>query len=499
MEMPAALGRRALAAGHVLYNRATMSKKSSSDLQSQFDNKAQAWSARFSEPVSDLVKRYTASVAFDQRMARFDIQGSLAHADMLSAVGVISQDDKAAIERGMATILQEIDAGRFEWSLDLEDVHLNIEKRLVELVGDAGKRLHTGRSRNDQVATDIRLWLRNEIDIALELLGQLRIKLAELALEHASTILPGFTHLQVAQPVTFGHHLLAYAEMFGRDAERLADCRKRVNRLPLGAAALAGTSYPIDRERVARTLGFDEVCRNSLDAVSDRDFAIEFCAAAALIMTHVSRLSEELVLWMSPRVGFIDLADRFCTGSSIMPQKKNPDVPELARGKTGRVNGHLIALLTLMKGQPLAYNKDNQEDKEGLFDSADTIRDTLTIFVDMIGGIKVKPDAMRAAALQGYATATDLADYLVKKGLPFRDAHETVAHAVRHCEDQGCDLADLSLEQLQAFHPSIEQDIFGVLTLEGSVASRNHIGGTAPERVKAEAQRILHGANTREG
>lgn len=467
-----------------------MSKNTSSQ-QDQFANKAQAWSARFSEPVSDLVKRYTASVGFDQRMANFDIQGSLAHADMLASIGIISSDDKAAIEHGMAQILEEIASGQFTWLLDLEDVHLNIEKRLVELVGDAGKRLHTGRSRNDQVATDIRLWLRNEIDIATDLLRQLRRELAKLALQHNATILPGFTHLQVAQPVTFGHHLLAYAEMFGRDAERLADCRKRVNRLPLGAAALAGTSYPIDRERVAKTLGFDEVCRNSLDAVSDRDFAIEFCAAAALIMTHISRLSEELVLWMSPRVGFIDLADRFCTGSSIMPQKKNPDVPELARGKTGRVNGHLIALLTLMKGQPLAYNKDNQEDKEGLFDSADTIRDTLTIFVDMISGIKVKADAMRAAALQGFATATDLADYLVKKGVPFRDAHETVAHAVRHCEEKGCDLADLSLAELQAFHPSIGQDIFAVLTLEGSVAARKHIGGTAPERVTLEAQRVL--------
>jgi argininosuccinate lyase len=410
---------------------------------------------------------------------------------MLSAIGIISAEDKAAIEQGMATILEEIGDGRFEWSLDLEDVHLNIEKRLVELIGDAGKRLHTGRSRNDQVATDIRLWLRSEIDLALDLLRQLRQRLAQLALEHAATILPGFTHLQVAQPVTFGHHLLAYAEMFGRDAERLADCRRRVNRLPLGAAALAGTSYPIDRERVARTLGFDEVCRNSLDAVSDRDFAIEFCASAALIMTHISRLSEELVLWMSPRVGFIDLADRFCTGSSIMPQKKNPDVPELARGKTGRVNGHLIALLTLMKGQPLAYNKDNQEDKEGLFDAADTIRDTLTIFADMVGGIRVKPDAMRAAALQGYATATDLADYLVKKGIPFRDAHETVAHAVRACEDKGCDLADLSLAELQAFHSAIEADVHQVLTLEGSVAARKHIGGTAPERVRQEAERVL--------
>jgi argininosuccinate lyase len=457
----------------------------------QFDNKSQAWSARFSEPVSDLVKRYTASVGFDQRMAPFDIQGSLAHADMLAAVGVISGDDLAAIQRGMAQILQEIEQGRFTWSLDLEDVHLNIEKRLVELIGDAGKRLHTGRSRNDQVATDIRLWLRHQIDLCGGLLQQLRGRLATLALEHADTLMPGFTHLQVAQPVTFGHHLLAYAEMFGRDAERLADCRRRVNRLPLGAAALAGTSYPIDRERVARTLGFDEVCRNSLDAVSDRDFAIEFCAAAALIMMHVSRLSEELVLWMSPRVGFIDLADRFCTGSSIMPQKKNPDVPELARGKTGRVYGHLMALLTLMKGQPLAYNKDNQEDKEGLFDTADTIRDTLTIFADMMGGVRVKPDAMRAAALQGYATATDLADYLVKRGVPFRDAHETVALAVRSCEQRGCDLADLSLDELRTFHAGIGPDVFQVLTLEGSVAARRHIVGTAPERVRLEAQRIL--------
>jgi argininosuccinate lyase len=468
-----------------------MSKNTPSSQQNQFDNKAQAWSARFSEPVSELVKRYTASVGFDQRMARYDIQGSLAHADMLESIGIISRDDKLAIESGMARISQEIESGQFTWSIDLEDVHLNIEKRLVELIGDAGKRLHTGRSRNDQVATDIRLWLRNEIDTSIGLLRQLRHNLAKLALEHTGTILPGFTHLQVAQPVTFGHHLLAYAEMFGRDAERLADCRKRVNRLPLGAAALAGTSYPIDRERVARTLGFDEVCRNSLDAVSDRDFAIEFCAAAALVMVHISRLSEELVLWMNPRVGFIDLADRFCTGSSIMPQKKNPDVPELARGKTGRVNGNLIALLTLMKGQPLAYNKDNQEDKEGLFDSADTIRDTLIIFADMIGGIKVNAAAMRSAAMQGFATATDLADYLVKKGVPFRDAHETVARAVRICEEKHCDLPDLPLADLQAFNPLIEQDIYGVLTLEGSVAARDHTGGTAPNRVGQEARRIL--------
>ncbi len=456
----------------------------------QFSKKSEAWSARFSEPVSDLVKRYTASVFFDKRLAHVDIQGSLAHADMLAAQGIISAQDLADIRRGMAQILSEIDAGSFEWLLDLEDVHLNIEKRLTELVGDAGKRLHTGRSRNDQVATDIRLYMRGAIDDILRLLKALRSALVDLAEKHADTILPGFTHMQVAQPVTFGHHMLAYVEMFGRDAERMADCRKRVNRLPLGAAALAGTTFPIDRERVARTLGFDDVCHNSLDAVSDRDFAIEFCAAAALVMTHISRLSEELVIWMSPRVGFIDIADRFCTGSSIMPQKKNPDVPELARGKTGRVNGHLVSLLTLMKGQPLAYNKDNQEDKEPLFDTVDTLVDTLRIFADMAGGITVKPDAMRSAALQGYATATDLADYLVKKGLPFRDAHEAVAHAVRTCEQKGCDLADLSLDELRAFSTLIGDDVHAVLTLEGSVAARAHVGGTAPDQVRAAIRRV---------
>ncbi len=456
----------------------------------QFSKKSEAWSARFSEPVSDLVKRYTASVFFDKRLAHVDIQGSLAHADMLAAQGTISAQDLADIQRGMAQILSEIDSGKFTWLLDLEDVHLNIEKRLTELVGDAGKRLHTGRSRNDQVATDIRLYMRGAIDDILGLLKALRTALVDLADKHADTILPGFTHMQVAQPVTFGHHMLAYVEMFGRDAERMTDCRKRVNRLPLGAAALAGTTFPIDRERVAKTLGFDDVCHNSLDAVSDRDFAIEFCAAAALVMTHISRLSEELVIWMSPRVGFIDIADRFCTGSSIMPQKKNPDVPELARGKTGRVNGHLISLLTLMKGQPLAYNKDNQEDKEPLFDTVDTLVDTLRIFADMAGGITVKPQAMRAAALQGYATATDLADYLVKKGLPFRDAHEAVALAVRSCEQKGCDLADLSLDELRAFSPLIDSDVHAVLTLEGSVAARAHIGGTAPDQVRAAIRRV---------
>jgi argininosuccinate lyase len=455
----------------------------------QFAKKSEAWSARFSEPVAELVKRYTASVDFDKRLALHDIDGSLAHADMLQSVGLLTAADLQAIRDGMATIRDEIGRGVFAWSIDLEDVHLNIEKRLTDLVGDAGKRLHTARSRNDQVATDIRLWLRAAIDDARTLLAALQGALVDLAETHADTIMPGFTHLQVAQPVTFGHHLMAYVEMFSRDAERLADCRHRVNRLPLGAAALAGTSYPIDRERVARTLGFDGVCGNSLDAVSDRDFAIEFCAAASIAMVHVSRFSEELVIWMSPRVGFIDLADRFCTGSSIMPQKKNPDVPELARGKTGRVVGDLTSLLVLMKGQPLAYNKDNQEDKEPLFDAADTLTDTLRIFVDLVGGIRVKAERMRQAAAEGFSTATDLADYLVKKGLPFRDAHEAVAHAVRRAADAGKDLSELSLEQLRAFSPLVGDDVYAVLTPEGSVAARNHIGGTAPEQVRAAVTR----------
>jgi argininosuccinate lyase len=458
-------------------------------MSSQLHKKSEAWSARFNEPMSDLVKRYTSSVFFDKRLGLLDIEGSLAHAAMLAQQGIIGQDDLTAIRNGMAQIRGEIERGEFEWQLDLEDVHLNIEARLTALIGDAGKRLHTGRSRNDQVATDIRLWLRAEIDRIVVLLTDLRRALIDIAEQHAATIMPGFTHLQVAQPVTFGHHLLAYVEMFTRDTARMRDCRKRVNQLPLGAAALAGTSYPIDREFVARELGFDGVCANSLDAVSDRDFAIEFTAAAALVMTHVSRFSEELVLWMSPRVGFVDLADRFCTGSSIMPQKKNPDVPELARGKTGRVNGHLVALLTLMKGQPLAYNKDNQEDKEPLFDTVDTVADTLRIFAEMAAGIRVKPEAMRAAALQGFSTATDLADYLVKRGLAFRDAHEAVAHAVRICVDRGCDLADLTLAEMRAELPNVAaqlgEDVFEYLTLEGSVASRNHIGGTAPEQVRA--------------
>lgn len=449
--------------------------------------KGDAWSGRFSEPVDALVQRYTASVTFDRRLAPYDIQGSLAHAEMLHAQGILSAEDYADIQRGMAQITTEVNDGTFDWQIALEDVHMNIEKRLTDLIGDAGKRLHTGRSRNDQVATDVRLYLRTEVDRITALLRDLCRVLVNMAEQHADTVMPGFTHLQVAQPVTFGHHMLAYAEMFSRDMARLTDCRRRVNRLPLGAAALAGTTFDIDRERVAKTLGFDGICRNSLDAVSDRDFAIEFSAAAALVMVHISRLSEELVIWMSPRFNFIDIADRFCTGSSIMPQKKNPDVPELARGKTGRVNGNLISLLTLMKGQPLAYNKDNQEDKEPLFDTVDTLNDTLRIFVDMVGAITVKAESMRLAALEGYATATDLADYLVKKGLPFRVAHEVVARAVRTCVEKNCDLSDLTLAEMQAFSPLIEADVLSVLTLEGSISARNHAGGTAPAQVREAA------------
>lgn len=460
------------------------STKSAPDNSSALNNKGESWSGRFNEPVAALVKKYTASVNFDQRLAKYDIQGSMAHASMLGATGIITEADVTAIHQGLTDILQEIEAGQFEWLLDLEDVHLNIEKRLTDKIGAAGKRLHTGRSRNDQVATDVRLWLRATTDAVVEGLTQLQTSLLELAELHADTVMPGFTHLQVAQPVTFGHHLMAYVEMLARDKARFIDGRKRINQLPLGAAALAGTSYPIDRLMVAQLLAFDGVCENSLDAVSDRDFAIEFTFAASLVMMHLSRLSEELILWSSPRYAFIDIADRFCTGSSIMPQKKNPDVPELVRGKTGRVYGHLMALLTLMKAQPLAYNKDNQEDKEPLFDTADTLLVTLEIYADMMRGITVNKTNMRQAASEGFATATDLADYLVKKGMPFRDAHEVVALAVRFAVDSQQDLSDLSLETLQGFAPQITDDVYAVLTLEGSLESRDHIGGTAPKAVK---------------
>ncbi len=456
---------------------------------SALNNKNTSWSGRFNEPVAELVRKYTASVGFDYRLAEFDIQGSLAHAQMLGAQKIISLEDVKVIEAGLAEILLEIQAGQFEWLLDLEDVHLNIEKRLTDKIGDAGKRLHTGRSRNDQVATDVRLWLRATTDQVIAALKKLQLSVLDLADAHFDTVMPGFTHLQVAQPVTFGHHLMAYVEMLSRDGQRFTDCRRRINRLPLGAAALAGTSYPIDRELVAKKLGFDGVCENSLDAVSDRDFAIEFTFAASLVMTHLSRLSEELILWSSPRFAFVDIADRFCTGSSIMPQKKNPDVPELVRGKTGRVYGHLTALLTLMKGQPLAYNKDNQEDKEPLFDTADTLLVTLEIYADMMRGIAVNKENMRQAASEGYATATDLADYLAKKGMPFRDAHEVVALAVRYAVDKKVELSDLPLATLQQFAPEISDDVYAVLTLEGSLNSRNHIGGTAPAQVKAAIAR----------
>ena len=475
--------------------------------KNQFDQKSQAWSALFSEPMSDLVKRYTSSVFFDKRLWQSDIQGSLAHAEMLASQKIISAQDLADIQRGMAQITDEIAKGQFDWKLDLEDVHLNIEARLTQIVGDAGKRLHTGRSRNDQVATDVRLWLVSEIDLISGLLNDLQKSLIEVAERNVEVILPGFTHLQVAQPVSFAHHLLAYVEMFARDAERMSDVRRRTNRLPLGSAALAGTTYPLDRERVAKSLGMvDEqgnacVSQNSLDGVSDRDFAIEFTAAASLCMVHISRLSEELILWMSQNFGFVKIADRFTTGSSIMPQKKNPDVPELARGKTGRVVGHLMGLITLMKGQPLAYNKDNQEDKEPLFDTVDTLKDTLRIFSEMIGGqvnsqtgqkeggITVNAQAMEAATKKGYATATDLADYLVKKGLPFRDAHEVVAHAVKTAQTQNLDLSELPLATLQQFNPAIQADVFECLSLVGSLNARNTLGGTAPSQVRQQIAR----------
>lgn len=449
----------------------------------------QSWGGRFSEPVDAFVARFTASVDFDQRLYRHDIMGSIAHATMLAKVGVLTNDERDTVIAGLQAIEKGIEAGQFVWSTELEDVHMNIEARLTEQVGIVGKKLHTGRSRNDQVATDIRLWLRDEIDLILSQLTRLQEGLLGLAQEHAATIMPGFTHLQTAQPVTFGHHMLAWFEMLSRDYERLVDCRKRTNRMPLGSAALAGTTYPIDREMTCELLGFEAVSGNSLDGVSDRDFAIEFCAAASIAMMHLSRFSEELVLWTSAQFQFIDLPDRFCTGSSIMPQKKNPDVPELVRGKSGRVFGALMGLLTLMKGQPLAYNKDNQEDKEPLFDAADTLRDSLRAFADMVPAIVPKQEMMREAALRGFSTATDLADYLVGKGLPFRDCHEIVGHAVGYGVKTGKDLAQMSLAELQQFSSHIADDVFEVLTLEGSVNARNHIGGTAPAQVRAAVQR----------
>ena len=442
------------------------------------------WGGRFSEPTDAFVQRFTASEAFDRRLAVYDIAGSRAHADMLAATGVLTADENAAIQQGLQDVLAEIEAGRFVWSVAREDVHMNIEARLTELIGDVGKKLHTGRSRNDQVATDLRLYLRAELDHCRAELTRLQLGIVTLAAQHAETVMPGFTHLQVAQPVTLGHHLMAWYEMLERDDSRLMDCRKRLNASPLGAAALAGTTFPIDRDATAAALGFDGPTRNSLDSVADRDFAIEFCATAALLMNHLSRISEELILWTSAQFGFINLPDRFCTGSSIMPQKKNPDVPELVRGKSGRATGNLVALLTLMKAQPLAYNKDNQEDKEALFDTIETLKDCLRAFADMIPAMEANKQAMRQAALAGFSTSTDLADYLVRVGVPFRDAHEVVGKAVAHCVAADCDLADLTLESLQGFHPDIAADVFDVLTLDGSVAARDHFGGTAPAQVR---------------
>ena len=447
------------------------------------------WGGRFSESTDVFVEEFTASIAFDQRLYKHDIAGSKAHAAMLNKVGLLTDKEKQAIHDGLDEIQTEIEQGKMQWSVALEDVHMNIEARLTDRIGDIGKKLHTGRSRNDQIATDIRLWLREQIDIISEELKRLQSALVDLAEREAETILPGFTHLQVAQPITYGHHMLAWYEMLVRDYERLQDCRKRVNIMPLGAAALAGTTYPIDREYTAELLSFDRPANNSLDAVSDRDFAIEFTAAATLIMTHLSRFSEELVLWASAQFNFIELPDRFCTGSSIMPQKKNPDVPELVRGKTGRVNGHLISLLTLMKSQPLAYNKDNQEDKEPLFDTVDTLLGSLRAYADMMPHVEVHAAPMRESAMRGFSTATDLADYLVGKDIPFRDAHEVVGKAVGYGVDKGKDLSEMTLEELQVFSSLIEQDVFDVLTLEGSVNARDHLGGTAPSQVKQQILR----------
>jgi argininosuccinate lyase len=447
-------------------------------------SKDKLWGGRFAEPTDAFVEAFTASVGFDRRLYRHDIMGSIAHAEMLARAGVLTDTERDAIVKGLKDIEAEIDAGDFNWSVGLEDVHMNIEARLTARLGEVGKKLHTGRSRNDQVATDVRLYLRDGIDRALAALRGLQEAILTVAEREAASAMPGFTHLQIAQPVTFGHHMLAWFEMLARDAERLADCRKRVNTLPLGAAALAGTSFPIDRAYTASRLGFERVAENSLDAVSDRDFAIEFAACAALIMMHLSRMAEELVLWSSPMFSFIELPDAFCTGSSIMPQKKNPDVPELVRGKTGRVYGDLTSLLTLMKAQPLAYNKDNQEDKEPLFDALDTVLACLRAFADMIPAMQVRREQMERAARQGYATATDLADYLVRKGVAFRDAHEIVGRAVRLAVDTGRDLAELDLEELRELSTKIDKDVYQALTLEGSLAARRHFGGTAPAEVR---------------
>ncbi len=444
----------------------------------------QSWGGRFNQPTDEFVKIFGASVFFDKILAPYDIDGSIAHATMLFEVGLLNEDEKSQIIDGLSKILDEIKNDKFEWSVDLEDVHMNIEARLVAMIGDAGKKLHTGRSRNDQVATDIRLYLRDQVGDIIKQTKQLQLALLDLAEKETSTILPGFTHLQAAQPVSFGHHMMAYFEMLSRDGERLSDCQKRLNTLPLGAAALAGTTYPIKRERVAELLGFERICANSLDAVSDRDFAIEFLSAASIIMMHLSRFSEELILWSSAQFNFIELQDSFCTGSSIMPQKKNPDVPELVRGKTGRVYGNLTAMLTIMKSQPLAYNKDNQEDKEPLFDTVDTLKACLRVFTDMVPAIQVNGEVMRQSTKKGYTTATDLADYLVNKGLPFRDAHAVVGKSVAYGIEQQKDLNELSLEELQTFDARIENDVFDVLSLEGSLCARDHFGGTAPNQVK---------------
>lgn len=451
------------------------------------------WGGRFTQPTDKFVEEFTASIAFDQRLYHYDIQGSKAHAEMLGRQGIIAVDEAQQIIAGLDAILAEIEAGKIEFSVALEDIHMNIEARLIERIGAVGGKLHTGRSRNDQVALDIRLYLRDEIDTILDYLGKFEQSLVRQAQGNLDVIMPGYTHLQTAQPVLYSHHLLAYREMIARDTSRLQDLRKRFNVLPLGAGALAGTTFPIDREWVAQQLGFDGVTRNSLDTVSDRDFAIEFCACAGILMMHLSRLSEELILWSSADFNFIELSDAFCTGSSIMPQKKNPDVPELVRGKTGRVYGNLIALLTLMKSLPLAYNKDMQEDKEPLFDTIDTVKGSLKIFADMIAEMRVKGDNMRIAAARGFSTATDVADYCVRKGMPFRQAHEVVGKTVRYCVETGKDIPELTLEEFRSFSALIDRDIYDFVTLEASVNARKATGGTARTAVERELARLNSG------
>lgn len=446
------------------------------------------WGGRFQMSPSEIMEEINASIDFDKRMAREDIEGSKAHAAMLAGAGIITDADKAAIHTGLGQILEEIESGKFEYSRALEDVHMNVEARLKQLIGEPAGRLHTGRSRNDQVATDFRLYVRGQIDQFDALLAGLQLSLAAKAKANAATVMPGFTHLQPAQPVTFGHHLMAYVEMFGRDRGRFQDARKRLNECPLGAAALAGTSFPINREQTSAALGFDRPTRNSLDSVSDRDFVLETLAAATICAVHLSRFSEEIVLWVTPQFGFLKLSDRFTTGSSIMPQKRNPDAAELCRAKVGRIAGALQSLVIVMKGLPLAYSKDMQEDKEVAFDALDSLRVAVSAMAGMVDDMEPVPETMKTAAGYGFSTATDLADWLVRElKMPFRDAHHVTGSIVALAEKTGCDISELPLDAMQTVEPRITQAVFDVLSVENSVSSRTSYGGTAPHNVEKMA------------